>query len=178
MPDLYSCEEGWYCFCTLPKKERIAAAHIEGEAALPAFAPVVRYLKNTRRGKVTFQEAMFPGYIFVQCDLKSVYRRIMATNGIRSLVTYGERVPQVPGDFIEAVREQIARAQQRADEPELAPGTTVVIAEGAFKGIEAVVSGAVPGKERVRLLLEFLGQQIEVKVPRKAVLRVKSPLQE
>ncbi len=178
MPDLYSCEEGWYCFCTLPKKERIAATHIEGEAGLPAFAPVVRYLKNTRRGKVTFQEAMFPGYIFVHCDLKSVYRRIMATNGIRALVTYGELVPRVPADFIETVREQIARAQQRADQPELGAGTKVVIAEGAFKGIEAVVSGAVPGKERVRLLLEFLGQQIEVKVPRQSILPAKSPLRE
>lgn len=178
MPELYSCEEGWYCFCTLPKKERIAATHLESEAGLPAFAPVVRYLKNTSRGKVTFQEAMFPGYIFVHCDIKAVYRRIMATNGIRCLVTYGERVPLVPAAFVEAIREQLVRAQQRADDPGLEAGTRVVIAEGAFKGIEAVVSGAVPGKERVRLLLEFLGQQIEVKVPRKSVLRTKSPLRE
>lgn len=176
MPDLYACEEGWYCFSTLHKRERLAAVHLENAAGFPTFAPIIRYLKNTRRGKVTFQEAMFPGYVFVFCDLQAAYRRILATSGIRQLVRYGETVPTVPASFIESIRQQVDQAQHEADTESFEPGTEVIVAEGAFKDLQAVVSGAISGNERVRLLLEFLGRQVEVQLPRASLVKKDPPL--
>ena len=176
MPDLYACGEGWYCFSSQHKRERIAAVHLQHAAGLQTFAPILRYLKHTRRGKVTFQEAMFPGYIFVFCDLQVSYRRILSTSGIRQLVRYGACVPVVPGEFIETIRREVEEAQRAADTESFEPGTEVVVAEGAFSDLQAVVSGAIPGKERVRLLLEFLGQQVEIEVPHASVVRKDPPI--
>ena len=48
---------------------------------------------------------------------------------------------------------------------ELAPGDAVQIAEGTLCGLRAVVSRVMPGRERVAVLMEFLGRQTTVEVP-------------
>jgi transcription antitermination factor NusG len=43
--------------------------------------------------------------------------------------------------------------------PEFAPGDSVRLTEGPLAGLEAVITQVLPGKERVRLLLDFLGRE-------------------
>lgn len=176
MPDLRQCEEGWYCLVTLPKKEGLAARHLEAEFNLPAFAPIVRFRKNTRRGPVWFQEAMFPGYLFVHCKPVEDYRRLLAGRGVRGMVTYGDHVPSVPAGFIEIVRAQLEAARAAAEEDPFEAGLSVTIADGAFKQLEAVVLGRIPGKERVRILLEFLGREVTLDVAPSSLILPQSPL--
>lgn len=176
MPDLRHCEEGWYCLVTLPKKEGVAARHLEGEFQLPAFAPIVRFRKNTRRGPVWFQEAMFPGYLFVHCKPVEDYRRLLACRGVRGMVTYGDHVPVVPPAFIDLVRAQLETALSAAEEDPFEAGQAVTIADGAFKQWEAVVLGRVPGKERVRILLEFLGREVTLDLAPASLILPDTPL--
>ncbi|MCC5842334.1 MAG: hypothetical protein JJT96_19615 [Opitutales bacterium] len=176
MPDLRDCEEGWYCLLTLPKKEGLAARHLEAEYELPAFAPIVRFRKNTRRGPVWFQEAMFPGYLFVHCTPAEHYRRLLACRGVRGMVTYGDYVPLVPAGFIDLVRAQLEAARAAAEEDPFEPGQSVTIADGAFKQWEAVILGRVPGKERVRILLEFLGREVTLDLAPSSLILPGSPL--
>jgi len=44
------------------------------------------------------------------------------------------------------------------------PGDEVVIADGTFMGITAVVQRLLPAKDRVRVLLEFLGRPVEAEM--------------
>ena len=53
----------------------------------------------------------------------------------------------------------------------LEPGDAVEIAEGAMRGLRAVVSRVMPGKERIAVLLEFLGRQTAVEVPAHLVVK-------
>jgi len=165
----------WYCFQALPKKEHIAAQLIRTEIEIDAFAPRIRYLKRTQRGRVHFNEPLFPGYIFVHADLALHLRRLLAVNGVRRLVTYGERVPEIPSAFIDELRARLGGDTAEPPPPTLATGTTVVVEVGPFKNIEAVVSGQIPAKNRVVLLLEFLGRQIAVQVPTADVAPKDSP---
>ena len=130
-----------------------------------AFSPRLRYTKKARRGAVKFVEALFPGYVFVHTDLKTNFRRIMATAGITGLVCYGDNVPQISDRFIEELRTSLEDDIQEELEVVLKPGQPVAIVEGPFKEWSAVVTGMVPGSERVAILLEFLGQSLELKVP-------------
>ena len=43
--------------------------------------------------------------------------------------------------------------------PDLVPGERVKLAEGALAGWEGVITEVLPGNERARLLLEFLGRE-------------------
>lgn len=163
MPQLSESEEAWYCFQALTKKEHIAAEMIRTTMSLEVLCPRIKYAKVTQRGKVQFVEPLFPGYLFVRGDLKEYYRLIRATNGIRDVVMYGDRVPRVPESFIEELRKRLNEHDTREfREPDLEPGQRVHITSGPFARWEAIVAGKVRARNRVKLLLDFLGRQVEV----------------
>jgi len=54
---------------------------------------------------------------------------------------------------------------------ELRPGDTVQISGGVFHGLSALVTRAMPGRQRVAVLLEFLGRQTMVELANESVLR-------
>ena len=171
MPDLSATEPGWFCFKALPKKEHVAAELLRREAGLEVFCPRIAYHKKTRRGKVRFVEPLFPGYVFLNTNLHEEYRRIRATQGIRDVVSFGPRVPPVPAVFIEQLRARLNEENLReVPDPALRPGNEVVITEGPFRDWKAVIAGEVDARQRVALLLDFLGRQLEVRMETKDLL--------
>jgi transcription antitermination factor NusG len=50
----------------------------------------------------------------------------------------------------------------------------VNIAGGAFMGLESVVTRLMSGKERVRVLIEFLGRQVEVELGKELLVQNES----
>lgn len=171
MPTVQDCEPGWYCFKALPKKEHLAAISLQRELALTSFCPRIRYEKKTRRGRVHFVECLFPGYVFVHTDLRIHYRQIRAIRGIRDLVAFGDRVPRIPDGFIEAIQARLDTEDlKEVPSPVLSPGREVVIVEGPFKDLSAVISGHMDGHQRVAVLLEFLGRQMQVHLPAASLL--------
>ena len=64
------------------------------------------------------------------------------------------------------LRTQLDETDLKVFTETLEQGDEVTISEGPFMGIEAVVKILLPGRERVKLLLEFLGQPSETEVSR------------
>lgn len=171
MPDIRQAEPGWYCFKALPKKEHIAARLLGEHQGVETLCPRISFIKKTRRGKVRFVECLFPGYVFVHTDLKQCYRLIRATQGIRDVVAFGERVPLIPDAFIEDLRQHLDEENHKPiPEPVLQPGQEVTITEGPFREWKAIVTGQLDARQRVALLLDFLGRQMEVKVEAKDLI--------
>jgi transcriptional antiterminator RfaH len=165
MPDFTKSAPGWYCFKALPKKEHIASELLRREAGMDTLCPRIAYLKKTRRGKVRFVECLFPGYVFIKADLAESYRRIRATQGIRDIVSFGGRCPEVPEAFIDELRSRLDEENLKAiPEPVVKPGQEVTIMEGPFKDWNAIVTGQLDARQRVGLLLDFLGRQMEIRV--------------
>jgi transcriptional antiterminator RfaH len=166
MPDLNNTQQGWYCFKALPKREHIACEFLRRVEGVETFAPRISYVKKTRRGKVRFVECLFPGYVFIYADLCKDYRIIRSIQGIRDVVAFGERVPQIPDEIINGLKEQIGDGDQKdLPEPGLESGKEVVIMEGPFKNLKAVVNSGMNARQRVAVLLEFLGRQMEIQIP-------------
>lgn len=166
MPDLNHSQPGWYCFKALPKKEQIACEFLKRIDGVETFCPRISFIKKTRRGKVRFVESLFPGYVFVSLDLSQNYRKIRSIQGIRDVVAFGDRVPQIPDEIIDELKQHIGNDDQKdLPEPELEPGREVVITEGPFRDLKAVVNSSLNSRQRVAVLLEFLGRQMEVELP-------------
>ncbi|MEX2577765.1 MAG: transcriptional activator RfaH [Verrucomicrobiales bacterium] len=159
--------EGWYCVRAKPKSEHLAAVNLQGFAHLDeVFCPRIRYEKSTRRGKVWFVEALFPGYLFARFDLAENLRAVNATSGVSGILRFADYYPQISDDYIRELREEFPEADNevRIVEPEVAEGDEVVVTEGPLAGLETIITKLVSGQDRVRVLLEWLGQEREAEV--------------
>jgi transcriptional antiterminator RfaH len=162
----------WFCLRTQPKHEHIAAMTLRRQVELPCFSPRLRFKKATRRGAVWFVEAMFPGYIFAEFVYPLLHRRVEHASGIQGIVHFGDQIATVDPDTIEALREKAGEEETVTLDPALEIGQAVRIAEGPFRGLEAVVTRIMPAQERVRVLLDFLGRSVETEVASPKVLPV------
>lgn len=138
---------------------------------MQAFCPRIAYRKKTKRGVVRFVEPLFPNYIFVLCEIHQHLRHIMAMQGIRSVVKYGERIPSLTPDFIQELDQYFVEEIKEIADPDFEPGEQVVLAEGPFADLHAIVASYTPAQDRIRVLLDFLGRDITIEVPRGQVLR-------
>jgi transcriptional antiterminator RfaH len=153
----------WFCVRSRPKSEHIAASHLE-DAGFDVFLPRIRFQKLTRRGRVWFTEALFPGYLFARFDRAISFRQVCAMNGVTTVVHFGDEWPTIPQETIDELRALFGAQCLREIAPELAPGDVVTIAAGPFQGLAAVVNQVLPAPQRVRVLLDFLGRQTSVEV--------------
>jgi transcriptional antiterminator RfaH len=161
-------EKAWYCARTKPKHEHIAAANLSRNLGLEVFNPRLRIERATRRGAVRVIEPLFPCYIFVQC-FSSAWNDIRYVTGVSSLVHFGERIATVPDSVIDELKECFEAEEPLQVEDRLSPGAEVFIADGAFRGFQAIVLRMLPAKQRVQVLLDILGRPTLVEVARLAV---------
>jgi len=151
-------EPAWYCARTQPKHEHIAAANLVRRLGLQVFQPRLRLERATSRGVVRVIEPLFPCYVFVRCNLAERADQIRHTTGISSLVQFGGKSPIVPDQVIEDLRQCFDSSESLMVEERLSPGTEVVVAEGALSGLRGVVVRVLPSRQRVQILLDFLGR--------------------
>lgn len=172
----------WYVLRTQVKKERAAAAHLKNLPGVEVFLPRLRYLKNTRRGKIWWVEPLFPGYLLAKFDHVELGRAVTHSQGVSKIVAFGNQLPEVPEHFVAALQEQVRENQTSDDEITIGwkveAGQEVEIAEGPFKGLSGEVIEVRPSAERVSLLLEFLGETQSVEVSLHSLILVERDLPE
>jgi transcriptional antiterminator RfaH len=158
-PRLPAEDVNWFCLRSQPKHEHIGAGHLRTMEGIEVFLPRIRFQRPTRQGTVWVTEALFPGYLFARFHWQSSFRQVQHARGIRGVVHFGERWPTIEAGVIEDLRQLVGTAEVREVSARLAPGDEVQIASGAFRGLHAVVSQVMPGKDRVAVLMELLGRQ-------------------
>ena len=161
----------WFCLRCQAKHEHIAAAHLRTEGGIGVYLPRIRFKRATRRGPVWFTEALFPSYLFAQFDLTEDLRKVCCARGVRGVVHFGGHWPIIPDVVIEEMQVAVGPDQVHVISQSIYPGENVEIADGAFQGLQAVVTRVMPSKERVAVLLEFLGQQTTVELPISSLVR-------
>ena len=160
----------WYCFTTQPKREHIAAAAIQARAGIKTFCPRIAYRKKTKKGIVRFVEALFPGYVFALCEIERHLRHILSMQGVKAVVKYGEHIPELPVEFVEELAQHFSEDIKEMDNPEIRPGQEVLLTEGPFKDLQAIVESYAPVNDRIRVLLELLGRSVSLEVTADKVL--------
>jgi transcriptional antiterminator RfaH len=170
-------DQVWRCLRTRPKCEHIAARHLRVLRNVEALSPRVRQRRPTARGLVWFVEALFPGYIFARCDWAKHQRAVLATTAVTGFVHFGENIPSISDKTIAELRETFADDDVLTVTDPLEPGDSVEVAGGPFRGAKATVTRLLPARERVAVLLDFLGTVREVEVPLLAVLGLRDARQ-
>ena len=154
----------WYALRSKSRKEDAVWRQLQTQG-YEVFYPCLRvHPVNPRSRKIV---PYFPGYLFVEVDLEqsgiSVFQWMPHTVG---LVNFGGEPSIVPENLILAIQKRVDEINEAGGEifDGLKPGEKVWISDGPFQGYEAIFDGRLPGSERVRVLLEFLGNRRKVPV--------------
>jgi transcription antitermination factor NusG len=109
------------------------------------------------------EEVLFPGYIFVNIRLEN-YSALKYSMGIKNIIKFGENVAYMSNENIKTMEmaEQASKIDPKALQIQI--GQDALISEGSFKGIMVKIC-SLPSKERVSVLLTFLGSRRRVTIP-------------
>jgi transcription elongation factor/antiterminator RfaH len=162
--------DAWYCVRTQPKGEHIAAAHLRQLENVEVFCPRLRLRRATRRGPVWYAEALFPGYIFARFDPLKSQSAVTYARGVSTIVRFKDAPAMVPDESIAELRRQMDGSECKEIDQTIQEGDRVVVSQGMFMGLSTVVTQALPARERVRVLVEFLGQCREIEVSKSDLL--------
>jgi transcription antitermination factor NusG len=165
----------WYVVHTRPKCEHIAAALMAGLENVEAWCPRIRFQKNTRRGKVWFVEALFPSYFFAKFAPAESLRAVKYSQSVIKVVDFGGNLTPVPDRAIEELKAEMKNIDICEVEVGVKVGDTVELTEGPMRGLKGIVNALLSGADRVRILLEFLGQENAVEVPMSKILTEHKP---
>jgi transcription antitermination factor NusG len=110
--------------------------------------------------------------LFARFEPATWAHRIDCAPGVHGIVRFGAHCPTVPEGVIQNLSATVGPEQVHVIDETPAPGEAVRLAGGAFHGLEAVVTRVMPGRERVVVLLEFLGRQTKVEVATANVVRL------
>ena len=155
----------WFCVQTHPKHEHIAAAQLRQDTGIEVFLPRIRFRRPTRCGPAWVSEALFPNYVFARFDLAACWRRVQSARAVRGVVHFGNRWPTIPCSTIEDLRSAMGPDEIRVVPSDFRPGEEVEILKGALAGLQAVVTRVIPNRQRVAILMDFLGRQTSVDLP-------------
>ena len=162
---------GWFCLRTQSKHEHIAAAHLIQDNDVEVYLPRIKFKRSTRQGPVWFTEALFPNYLFARFDFPGGVRKVQHTRGVSSVVHFGHQWPQIPAEVIDELRAKVNGEALHVIQDEPQPGEDVLISGGAFHNLNAVVSHILSARQRVAVLLDFLGRQTTLELPLAEVVR-------
>ena len=157
-------ETGWYCIRSKPKHEHIAAANLKRLDDLEVFNPRFRSRKATRRGPAWVTESLFPNYLFVRFPFQTMLDPIRYTEGVSSVVRFGDSYPEIPADVIEELRQAFAGSDLPIADGMPRAGDAITITTRAMFGLQGVVLRSLPARQRVQVLLDLLGQTTMVEL--------------
>jgi len=129
------------------------------------YLPKIKIKKINTNPKM---EVLFPGYIFVNTGIEN-YSALKYTAGIKNIIKFGDNISCISSEEIEAM--QIAEKVSKIDPvvSKIQLGQDVMIARGSLKGSIVKVC-SLPSKERVGILLSFLGSKRSVTISEKDLI--------
>jgi len=158
--------EAWYCVRTKPKHEHIAAGNLRRHFGLEVFDPRLKLERHTERGIARLTESLFPGYIFVRCNVDDSLDSIRYAYGVQTLLRFGDLTPVIADSVITDLQACFPAAEALTPQDPLKPGLEVLINSGALAGMTGRVLRVLPSRQRVQVLLNFLGRPTEVEANR------------
>jgi transcriptional antiterminator RfaH len=169
MEDHFPEQLRWFCIRSKPRRQHVAASHLRS-LGVEVFNPQLRYRRATRRGPEWSTTPLFPNYLFARFELLPLFRRVQYAFGVHDILRFGSRWAEIHEGEVAALQAVWGHADALQPPQPLEVGSPVILTGGLFHGIEATIVALLPARQRVKVLLEFLGGLQEAEVDAAAVL--------
>jgi transcriptional antiterminator RfaH len=153
----------WIAVNTHPNAEPQAELNLRRQD-YRCYCPTVEVQRRHARRVETVRRPFFPGYLFVDlASRKGIWRPIMSTLGVRAVVKFGDRLGEVPSDFVETLQQREASGDLRAHDvhQRFRPGQAVRFDGTAFHDLVGRIV-EIDARERIWVLLDLLQRSVKV----------------
>lgn len=130
---------------------------------LEIYLPVFREVHQWKDRNKVVEQPLFPGYLFARiADCPESRLSVMSSDGVVSILGYGNSIEPVPDSEIEAVRRLVGGVSCQAN-PLLQEGAWVRVKRGPLKNLEGLL---VRAKNQTRLVVSItlLAQSVSTEV--------------
>ncbi|CAO5679863.1 MAG: Transcription antitermination protein RfaH [Holosporales bacterium] len=161
---------GWFVVHTQPLKELTARDNLSSQG-YSVFLPMLQKTIKHARKVDTVLRPLFPRYLFVCLDLdRDQWRSINGTVGVAYIMTNNNKPIKIRTSVVESLKIDLSEEGflPISSLCHFMKGDKVDIIDGIFKGHEAIFS-KVSDKERVNVLLTFMGREMNMTLPLYAV---------
>lgn len=156
-------EVNWYLIQCKARESFRAEMHLKNQG-FECFHPT-HWVKKKSRGTVqTVLSPLFPFYLFASLGAMGSWATVRSTRGVKGIVTFNHKPAIVPQSIIDGLQYQCQKMNADAPPPIFQRGQRVLIQDGCFKDLEAIVM-SVNSEERVVLLLNLLNREQEITFP-------------
>jgi transcription antitermination factor NusG len=143
-------EPHWYAVAVGSRHEKMVTLHLKMRG-LTFFLPVYRSVRRWKDRRKELDLVLYPGYVFVNLDLRH-RMRVLEAPGVLRFVTFQGHPAPVKDSEIESLTVGLARGSKAEPHPYLQRGKRVRVVRGALAGTEGIM---VRRKERFRLVLSI-----------------------
>ena len=156
----------WYAIQTKPNREKEVEKRLF-DLRLEVFLPWMRARRRIGSRFHWVLIPLFPGYLFCRLDLMESGKAARYSPGVKDFLKFGNQIAEVAIEIVTSLRERCPGGIAEIDSVPAKPGDAVKISEGPFCGLEAIFERKMKGSERVAVLLDILGRQTRLVLPRK-----------
>jgi transcriptional antiterminator RfaH len=151
----------WLLLLVKPRQELRALENLERQKG-ECYCPQIKLEKLSRGKRIQVEEALFPGYLFInaQPEINGLsYTSIRSSRGVSKIVGFGAEPIKIPESLIQQLKRREIEGLTCTKAGGLPQtGDKVNIIEGPFKGLQALYSHT-HGQQRCIVLINLLNQQ-------------------
>ena len=162
---MYLAEKSrWYLVQCKPREGFRAEENLKNQSYI-CFHPTLFIKRKVAQQIRSVPVSMFPHYLFIYLNHLDNWSAIRSTRGVNKIVHFNGVPASLDDHMMSELQKFCLRLQGKIPEPLYKVGDRVIVTDGCFKELEAVVT-ATNADERVTLLLNLLNrpQHIEFDV--------------
>jgi len=162
----------WYLVQCKPRESFRAEAHLQNQnyTCFHPTYPVKRKIAGKTNITIT---PLFPHYLFILLSQTDNWSAIRSTRGVSKIVHFNGVPASLDHRIVDELQRHCARLNGLAPEPIYKVGDRVLVTDGCFKELQAIVT-ATNGDERVILLLNLFNRPQSVELSTYAVASIEA----
>jgi len=162
--------KNWIVVRSKPRSEKIAYAQLK-EKGIEAYLPLLKERRKWSDRKKWVEFPLFSSYLFVKIEIKnSIF--VLQTNGVSSLVKFGEEIAIVQDEVINAIRLAIDGGYQLVPAEYFIAGNAVEVIEGPMRGVKGIVV-QLKGKDRLVIKIDAIQQALSIDIDTRFIKNIK-----
>lgn len=159
-------QTSWYVLRTKTGHEDKVRSRLESKTeCFSVLLPKMEVMVTRSGKKRRMLKPLFPGYLFVQMELRDEYRyEVKNVPGVINFISSGNSPIPVGESEIEHIMSLVNEPDTTIVRPDFEVGDNVQIVDGPFMGQTGVISEINLKKNKFKVIIDILGKQIPIEL--------------